>query len=432
MLARMPRAVSLTCPNCGASLSAPDDATGATCSYCGQSCVIRGRTRFLQLQRPLPELPTGARVVVKPINASRLAWLALVPLLGAAVAIGATIYGVRSARSSNSLVTPTATPRAGAPTEPPRWNEDGPPLLHDINGDGIDDIVGLVRDLRANDQMHLAAYDGSSGERLWQSPSLGGYSEVYQGTTFLASNLVLRSNSGGVIRAFDASTGAPTWSTPLGEQILTLCTGPTPAEIDVLTRDDMVRRVVLATGAAAGATPAPKGRPSRDDCGKAAPVASTAQPDPTKETRSWKLYTLDGFKIRGAVHRGDVVIVRGEKATGTSVPMIGRIAPDRTSMIWQAQVAAQHPLTSRSELEVTAMSKDLAFAVYEASELPAPHLTAFSLADGARRWDVKAPGYSRGTSGIAVNQRAVLLSSGSTLQAFEIGTGKQLFAIGPR
>jgi outer membrane protein assembly factor BamB len=377
-------------------------------------------------------MPTGARIVVKPINSSRLAWLVLIPLVGVVVGVGAAIYGISASRRAATSQVHTATATA-AIAEPPRWNEDGPPLLRDINGDGVDDIVGMVRDLRANDQMHLAAYDGASGKPLWKSPALGGYTEVYQGTTFLAANLVLRSNSGGVLRAFDVSTGAPTWSTPLGEQILTLCTGPTPAEIDVLTRDDKVRRLSLATGAAAGATPAPKGRPSRDDCGKAAPVASSARPqDLTKESRTWKLYTLDGFKIRGAVRHGDVVIVRGEKAAGTSVPMIGRIAPDRTSMIWQAQVAAQHPLTSRSEPVVTAMNDDLVFAVYEASELPAPHVTAFSLADGARRWDVEAPGNSWRPSGIAVNQRGVLLAAGDKLRAFELGTGKPLFTIGPR
>lgn len=422
----------MTCPNCGAALSAPDDATGATCSYCGQSCVIRGRTRFLQRQRPLPTLPAGMRVVVKPLNTPRLAWLAILPIVGFVAGMVAVVYGAiashRASRVAYTTTTTTQTTTSSSPVKrPPAWWNNAPPFLRDLNGDGVDDVIGMVRAIGGGDQMHFAAFDGATGDPLWESPSIGSYIEVISGASFLTGNFILRSNSGGVIRAFDVATGASQWSAPVGEQIEVLCASSSAGAVDVQTRDDAVRRLTLATGELSGATPLPRGR-KRQDCGKAAAIASATPA--SKEARR-----LPGLS-RGSVFRhGDVAIVAAHKSTGSSVPMIARLGPDGASIAWQAQVPAQHPLTSRFREELTAMTGDLVFAMYEAHELPAPHLTALSLADGARRWDVELPDVDLANGrmyGVAVNQRAVLVSAYDRLLALELGTGKLLFTIGAR
>jgi hypothetical protein len=99
---------------------------------------------------------------------------------------------------------------------------------------------------------------------------------------------------------------------------------------------------------------------------------------------------------------------------------------------WKLVIPATDPLNARADDHLVTIADDVVVASYELSRSDEPpHLTAFALADGRRRWDVPvAKGTTIVMTSLAIAGANVVLSSWGHLQAFDRATGARRFRIG--
>ncbi|HVV86385.1 MAG TPA: PQQ-binding-like beta-propeller repeat protein [Kofleriaceae bacterium] len=430
------RAVSVTCPNCGASLDAGTDAPSITCSYCGTTARVQTRSRVWQVPAPLPAAPHAAAL---PVARQKVSALVVLPLLAVVVAIVLPIVVIAG--------------KAGHVFGPDRnrmgwWGT--VPVLVDVDGDRTDDVVGFSRYVLDGDRMHLAAFSGLTGKKLWETPKLGTYTEVYQGVVAVAGDVVVLATQTGELRGFDRRTGAARWVAQLGEKVDAMCAGDASA-IVIGTADRRWHRVALADGARTDAPPLRTRSDDDDDGdplghlrgggggereeGRCDPLPSSARDGmPGLVTvGSWNLPAAPGMRVERMARRaaGGPTIAIGARQPGSPVPMLAARADDG-SLRWKAVVPATDPLNSRADDKLVTISDDAVFATYEpGGSDDAPHLTAFALADGRRLWDVRvAKGTTIVMTSLAVVGPNVVLSSWGHLQAFDRATGAPRFRLG--
>ncbi|MBP6837919.1 MAG: hypothetical protein KA190_11480, partial [Kofleriaceae bacterium] len=120
------RLIPVRCPQCGASQQVDDDAATVTCSYCGTSARVQGRSKILQVPRPMPTGPTTPPSW--PVARQRFSWLAMMPFLVMMVVV---VGGVVAA---------TMRGRLGLGGGKLLWAGELPVLL-DVDGDGARDVV---------------------------------------------------------------------------------------------------------------------------------------------------------------------------------------------------------------------------------------------------------------------------------------------------
>ena len=420
------RAVSVRCPNCGASLDAALDAPAVTCTYCGTTARVQGRSRVWQVPQPLP--PTSGPPL--PVARQKPTALIVVPLLIVAAVIALPIIvvstkgGLRLNRAQLGW-----------------WGTT--PVLADVDGDGADDVIGFSRYVLDGDRMHLAAFSGATGKKLWETPKLGTYTDVYQGVIATADDTVVVAMPTGALRGYARTTGAARWETQVGEKVDHLCAGDRTGTIAVGTADKRWHRVTLADGGRADMVPL---RVAERDEGAVARVLGTAEaggcePLASSEregmpglrtAESWSgMPEVEGMRVERIARRdGGPVIAIGTKQPGSAVPMMAAL--DGARVRWKVIVPATDPLNTRAEDHLMTIGGDVVVAAYEiSSSNEPPHLTAFALADGRRLWDVPV---QKGTTivmtALAIAGTNVVLSSWGHLQAYDLATGARQFRIG--
>ncbi|MCX5746427.1 MAG: hypothetical protein NT062_28455 [Proteobacteria bacterium] len=208
------QAVTVKCPECGGMLDAGTSTT-VTCPYCGAAARIQRRSQVFQLPRALPPVrpedpPAVARQV--PVKGPLIA-----VFVAAFIFVGGIVFSIvlttRAASRASTASTSIASsgmahvPAIDAP-EPVHWRG-GPPLVHDANGDGIDDLIGLRRYYSKQDKMAIVALSGKDGSVLWETPSLGTYIEVYRSKLALVDGVVLRGDTVANLYGFAAQDGKP-------------------------------------------------------------------------------------------------------------------------------------------------------------------------------------------------------------------------------
>jgi hypothetical protein len=91
------------------------------------------------------------------------------------------------------------------------WYPQPAPIVRDLNGDGVEDVVGLRWDsAHEAAALRLVANDGKTFEELWRSP--GFPAQWYGGSTFLieSGDDVFMTDGEGYLRVFEAKTGKMT------------------------------------------------------------------------------------------------------------------------------------------------------------------------------------------------------------------------------
>ena len=152
------KTIALKCANCGAAATAkPKDET-VKCEYCGTVSLIQRRAGYLER---LQEVEKRARPQYQDLpvareERSRWWWPKVsAPFL---LYLPALIL----------LIT-------GGPFGPLlKWRGEEPPILHDVNGDGVADVIGLVE--RGSTifggyapRVRVAVVDGATGDVLWST-----------------------------------------------------------------------------------------------------------------------------------------------------------------------------------------------------------------------------------------------------------------------
>jgi hypothetical protein len=415
------RVTTIRCPQCGANLQVSSSIGTATCSYCGTTSRIQ---HTHELPRPLQQPPRPTEPSAPPRSSK---WPALVGVL---VVAGIGVAALLARRAG-----------VGAFGDRLFW-AGGTPVLFDVDRDGVPDPIGLVRYITKGDRVHLAAYSGRTGARLWESAAFGEMAALGSPKLGITGDVVLIANDRGELSGRSAIDGAPRWQLQLGEQLDEVCAGPAPGAAVVLTRD---KKWSMIDAAGRRSETGPLARLDRDEKAAASLFARAAQAadpelcvpilDKHERARGLLAYErwpgddrlLPAMRVERWIRRiGGPEVAIGARPKGTSVPMIG-------SGTWTTEVAGRSALTSRMDKHKVTVSADAVIAIYEIASEPL-RLTAFDLATGRRRWDIAidAKDSSIVATGLVVTGDVVLLATWRGLRAFALADGTERFVIGER
>ena len=409
-----------TCQHCGAQLEMAADATSVPCPYCK---TVNQVARSAPAGAPMPFGPRIEVVIPTPVAqvAPRaVGKLVLVfVLLGAGAALIPIFIGLFTAFSVSSSLPSGAGLFSGSA----QWEGVHGAILTDLTGDGAPDLLGRLRDVSA-DSVTIAAFDGTSGAKLWETGSLGTYSDTYQGSLAFAEGLLVFASPTGQLQTFASGDGGqPRWRASLADKATGFCQEG-PGQIRVDLADGSAARFLLADG---GLAPAPSAAP---ECARVA--TDGADGDPSYSISTSGRAEIEGMRARTFLRRdGGPTVVLGTRDKGTSVPMIAVLAGD-PARTWKSDLAGTRPLeTGPFPPEIGAVTADRAYTVYAFSDSGKPAmLVSFDLA-GQRRWEVPLPTTMPITMVQATDAR-VFVTQWGTLQAYDAATGAQAFAIGSR
>jgi outer membrane protein assembly factor BamB len=385
-------------------LPVDDDAAVAKCAYCGTSVRLQRRTKLIQrpikLPPPQPEEPVRVARAAREWTASSITANACIVLVGVALL---AIFGLmlrQEWRGHFSL----------------RWDDDAQPRFCDCDGDGVDDVVGIVT---LSDELEIAAVSGKTGDAIWHV-ALDDKKHRPRKLAIVGDTIVV-SDLRGTVFGFDPRTGARRWKNDLGDQAGDLCPGDRPGTIIVTMRNGgQAHRLELATGALTDYT-----RTAGFRCDwLAGTYADGAEPAGDHEQA-----LEDKISVSSAMvyRRGNGLrIALGVPKTGRSVPRIGGLRDDGTA-VWEHDVGSG----DRRDIADNAttwlgISDDAVGVSYQRTDegRHGSHLVVLDRATGVARYDITAP---PGRIGLT---NGYVVVSGACLDAYDVRTGKPLWGFG--
>jgi hypothetical protein len=193
------------CSNCGAALTSLVGSEGVHCAYCGTLNRVEAPTPG---PAPAPPRPPVYRmpppVIARPRRgASRLASTA--SLLAVCIGVAVVRFLQHGTSSLGSVGLPVVNVSSMT------WEGVHSAIVADINGDHIPGLVGRVRYVLGGDRVAIAAFDGTSGTKLWETESLG----TNEGVLGMAEDTLLFATGGGELRAYAAHNGKKAWAVSL-------------------------------------------------------------------------------------------------------------------------------------------------------------------------------------------------------------------------
>ncbi len=394
------------CPECGARLEVAGDAPSATCAYCGTVARVQRRTQVLQLPIRLPPpAEHEPRHVAKEVRTGT-GKLALAVTLIAGVGAPLAVIGAMIARSLGAFDT--------------TYWDGGHLAIADVDHDGVDDFIGLDRNVR-KDRMQLAAFSGKDGHTIWRTPSLGTYNAIYEDEMVVAGDVIVLADKLAHVDGYDLKTGAHRWRATASE-VATPCRSPAGAPAIVKTKDGAVWTVGLADGKLERTNAAC----DEIDFGLH-PVSGAS------EVRGHSFETkVAGMYVDAVYARGDGPrIVVGNKDPGTSIPMVAAI-DGSAATLWRAEVPGHDPLTVKTgRPEYLAISDREVAVVYEREDKAPWELVVLDRATGARRFEVIGKKSQMDVvASVAISRTAVAVSTWGMLEVFDHASGKLLFTRG--
>jgi DNA-directed RNA polymerase subunit RPC12/RpoP len=422
------KGLSVKCPECNAAVAAGAETREIQCAYCGTLLVIQRRTRILQRRKPLPPRPPEAPPA-KVATEEKVGMVIAVAILAAvAAAIAAPII--------TCSVINKAKPY-------------GPMILIDVDGDGAEDLVALMRDPES-EEIQLAAFAAKSGKRLWRSDVLRTGSGF--GATCAAGAVVIHAEAA-TLHGVNLSDGEPRFQVRLDEAIKKLCalSGPQGARaVRVIRADRRAHLLSLPDGALSAAATSEPCLPLRCDRS----FEQWPHDLEHREQRRWSA-ALAGIDVEKAIRTDRVTLALGHKTPGTSVPMIASVRPPAAPAegakprrgdftgghgqaggpeeIWRAVVPARDPLKVRGRApdpDHVALNSDAVAVTYEIAHNSAQRLTVFELASGRRRFDVGLPRKMRAVWSVRITPHVVIVSSGwRIIAAYDVKSGEEAYTV---
>jgi outer membrane protein assembly factor BamB len=419
------RAISVTCPQCGAILRVGASSDHVTCEYCGTPAVVQRRSRVLE--RPIPPVrAAGTHVPRIAVQKHTGGWIAALIVGTIVVVFGVTMLivpwpgsGHHAPARAAAAAKPVAPP--AAPVDKPTWQGTGNMLIADIDGDGTAEVVGRARSSLDGEKISLVALDGRTGAERWHTPQMATYSQSIHGALALAGDTLLFSDERGLVSAFELATGAARWTSQQPERTRAFCAGPDPATVVVLGTDDERRPIALATGQPAVVEAAPACTPLRtDEDGEAIGSGS----------RDYELATRLGWNnVHVAVAPDGARLAAGDRLKGTHLAQLAALDADDAPR-WKVDLAPD-PLAAEEGAPALFEVSDLGpCATYQLRDRDHhPHVACFAAGDGARRWDIELLDDSP-LRGMRNTATAVYVSMWNLLEAHDATTGALLWTYG--
>ncbi|HEY1813862.1 MAG TPA: PQQ-binding-like beta-propeller repeat protein [Kofleriaceae bacterium] len=389
-------AIVVHCPECNAALRVGRGATTTRCEYCGTEARVQRRTRVLQRPQAMPraqsnEPPRVAREAVRLAGIAQVAFAVV-------VAVGLLTFVTRRIFSQ-------------------QWMG-GAPLIVDVDGDGVPDLVGEIRALRA-DRITIAAFSGVDGHKLWETNSLGDYAHVHSSRgAALADGVLVWAAGLGNITGYDLKSGKKRWSARAEDAIQRMCTG-VPGQLSVRAATGTWWTLTLATGTLRPETaPTTCVAPARAD-----PHASELDVVPTGALH------VDGMSIQQVIaHGSGPKIALGWRTPGSGLTMLAAV-DDSGATLWHVVVSTDDRwVAALSALSVVVDDRDVAVVYWHDSPIAA-RLAVFDHTSGTRRFDVALDKTGSTADGIALMPNAVAVSQFGNLQIYDRVTGHQKFVI---
>jgi outer membrane protein assembly factor BamB len=421
------RAISVTCPHCGARLSVAGQSEEVRCEYCGTDARVQRRSRVLERVQPPPSSGPPRVAVQRRSGAGVGVVVLVVVLIGAGMVFAmARRPGHSEGRSGGSASTSAAV----ATPDPPEWHGTEAALLVDVNGDGALDAIGRSRRVPDGDRIAVIAIDGATGRVAWETATIGSYSDTYQGFLALAGDLVLYTSPRAEVRAFAVTDGAPRWTAQLDERVARFC--DKGDAIVAVGTDDVERVLAKADGKA--------------------PVPAEAEPDPDEEHKhrdpnkeraagQYKMKCLGaptdqrvdapdapseladqhGLWADALVSGPGGRVLSGTRTKGTHVGTLVALDDDGEAR-WRAEVPAQ-PLgaVERAAMNLVVGEREVCGAYYTTSVADRLRVACFAMDGGKRVWDEQID--DSPLSALMISGRTLLISTWGLLEARDLDTG---------
>jgi PQQ-like domain len=445
--------VPYKCPNCGANVQVEDDAVRVTCSYCGAVSTARPPVAA-PLPEPTPQRDPSPRAPApRPSPASEertdpgsLRW----GLVASVLPLGIPLCGGLFA-----LVDAVRTAGVGEHFwESLRWSPGDAPIVADVDGDGDDDVIGILYETSNDGTVYaLGALDPEEDARLWMLEDI--VSEVGYTRLALFGKRLWLADQAGTLRAYDPANGALLQERSLGERADAFCSDGEEGLL-VLLADRSLVRVDVQT-----ATLTPVGRVDHSyRCRGGFPVSRAGG---SVETR-WLWHARLDLDIEGRRFHdglewdGHGVLLAAERAEGTRVPMVIAVreaSPTRRpstprsddpllpepdpaekawEVAWQAEIPSGDPLqTGEGSPRTLGAGGGRVFAPWELREGENPsRLSAFDGATGTRLWDAVLPGSYRDVRAVVADEARVYVTAGANVLVLDAATGEIRRWIGRR
>lgn len=396
--------VSAKCPHCGAPVQVPPDVDHVICGYCRHgSSIQRGRPSSASPQQGpvihIPRTPNPALAVYFVV-------------LGSVLVLGAVLRAVMT-RDGFGLSSLGSQVFFG-----------DHPFLFDVNGDGIQDVVGMSE--LPTQSTWFAAYDGRDGKEIWRTDAIT--KDFAHGFRGMAGELFVTVDNLGKVQAYNAKTGQPAWASLVSDEGRRMYLGD--GFVRIQTQDDQSHDLALTTGQKLperAAIPARSIPATRMHSGFGYRTVSRIDFRRLGLTES-----IEGMRPEIAVvlDTGKRAFVIGEKSSGTSVPMIAAV--DGKEVIWTSIVPAVDPLsTSTFTTQAAALFGNRIAIPYRLKSADGVRMAVFDTETGKRLWDVSVHGKAANMRGIAMSKESVFLATWSAVYALNADTGELRFRLGP-
>ncbi len=457
-------ATSLTapkCAHCGAHLVVPAGTPFVVCQFCGTrfDAPRQGAPGFgpPQLQPgqvivtafgagPNARGPGGAyangsvpRIAYQPPASGFKGWMValyVIPIMlfagiGSVTSIvtSASRARIASGKTAQSLV---SNPLEAASNKIMMEGYSEPPVLTQVNGDGVEDLIGRYTTydyVNSKSRLFVGAFDGATFELLWSVGPIGDVGAETSVHYAVAGRNVFIADSRANLRVYDVATGTERKSEKLSDRVEHIFAAPGPSGDAWLKMSD--KKDVSYDGRTASLKPAKEPAwmpvklpfPDNFDCEMHFRNPSLK----ARCTPKRAVPTVPGFDTQNGLVEGDDGVAFGTKSPGTRTPMLAGFDPKTKKPRWSVPVAADTLGLAEGPPKVGDLVGGRVMVSYETVKGDA-HVAAFDAKSGNRLWDVGMPKTT--VDAMTVTASRVYVPESRVIHIYDAALGRALGTIG--
>ena len=435
------------CPECGARMKVDMQAEFARCEYCGTTARIADKKK--PPPKPTPHAPKAPEPVIWVSTGRSFAWTWIFSALLPLAIFGFVFYTTASKTPLGNMFGlgdgKSSGPGSGSSVgqsfgEHMQWVSHKQPMLADLTGDGVLDVIGWTRFLNMGGGTtydHLGAFDPVKQQRIWDTGPLGDSSNTSKMRAAMIADKLLVADAGGMLKAYSLANGALVWQAIIGERTEAVCAAE-QGFADVRTADKRISKINLANGQLT-----PAGQWSSDTpCGALQSDSEKIGPFFSfEDARDIDESGVSGIDIDSLVtdtSTGNVTAL-GTRKPGTRSPVAAgvQLTPGKrrrkVAARWISSVTTLNPLTvDEGAPDVAGAAVGRTVIAYDMDGSKAgSRLSCLDQNSGAVLWDVSIPRSDTGSiDRITVSSHHVFVGHWTYLDVFQLADGAHTMTVG--
>jgi outer membrane protein assembly factor BamB len=293
-----------------------------------------------------------------------------------------------------------------------------------IDGDGVEDFVGIYASRGGDYPVYVAAFDGAKYSELWKAGPFGKSASELEVTVVGTSVVAIDARP--VAHILALKTGKETGKVSLSDKARSVCAPPdAKGKLWVETSDQKAVLIDLAT---ARAQPAPRPAscpPVPSDCDHVHSALAGCQEDKAAPP-------VDGFRAEFVLSQGSDGVAVGSRSPGTATPMAVGFDAKTRSVRWQRPLVGSPPSAWEADLHAVDMAGGRLIAEYASDQPDAGRLMAVDVKTGKVLWDVAVPNtdHVATASDMAITPTRVYLPHWTWLDVFDVKNGAHITTLG--